>query len=115
MLCLPCQARAAAAGDKPQPMAVLCSDSRRQRFYEYDELKNVYGCYYHVREPETQRLEMTFPEFVQCSQRWQARRLLLKVRRGREPAGLARFASALGCGSGIHISLLRCRWRTKLS
>ena len=72
---------ATADSPKLQPLTVLCSDSRRCRFVEYDDLKNVYGSYYHVREPETQRLEMTFPEFVQCTQRWQSRRLLLKVRR----------------------------------
>ncbi|GAB4818813.1 hypothetical protein N2152v2_005859 [Parachlorella kessleri] len=73
-------ATAAADSPKLRPLTVLCSDARRCRFMEYEELKNVYGSYYHVREPETQRLEMTFPEFVQCTQRWQSRRLLLKAK-----------------------------------
>lgn len=34
---------------------------------------------YHVREPETQRLEMGLPDFVQCSRQWRARRLYLRV------------------------------------
>lgn len=36
---------------------------------------------YHVREPETQALDMSFPDFVQCSQQWRARRLFLRVSR----------------------------------
>lgn len=78
--CAALQARDA-AGCKGESAAlqVLCSDSRRHRFFEYDAARNVYGGYYHVREPETQRLEMSLPEFVQCSQRWQARKLFLKV------------------------------------
>lgn len=35
---------------------------------------------YHVREPETQRLQMSLPDFVQCSRQWRARRLYLRVR-----------------------------------
>ena len=34
---------------------------------------------YHVREPETQRLEMSLPDFVQCAQQWTARRVHLRV------------------------------------
>ena len=32
-----------------------------------------------MREPETQRLELAFPDFVQCAQQWRARRVFLRV------------------------------------
>lgn len=35
---------------------------------------------YHVREPETQRLDMPFPDFVQCAAQWRARRVHVRVR-----------------------------------
>lgn len=37
---------------------------------------------YHVREPETQVLQLAFPEFVKCSAAWRARRLYMRVRGG---------------------------------
>ncbi|KAL4452346.1 hypothetical protein ABPG75_008008 [Micractinium tetrahymenae] len=59
-------------------LRVLCSDARRNRFIEYEDVKNIYGGMYHVREPETQRLEMSLPDFAQCSQQWRAQRLYLR-------------------------------------
>lgn len=37
---------------------------------------------YHVREPETQVLQLAFPEFVKCSAAWRTRRLYMRVRAG---------------------------------
>lgn len=44
---------------------------------------------YHVREPETQRLDMSLPDFVQCCQTWRTRRLYLRVRGGACPCSSA--------------------------
>ena len=41
--------------------------------------RNVFGGHYHVREPESQRLEMSLQEFMQCAQSWQTRQLYLRV------------------------------------
>eukprot|EP00887_Chlorella_sp_A99_P002105 scaffold21.g2105.t1 len=60
-------------------LPVLCSGARRNRFLEYDDGKNGRASPYHVREPETQRLAMSFPDFAQCAARWQARRVFCKV------------------------------------
>lgn len=35
-----------------------------------------------MREPETQVLQLAFPEFVKCSSAWRARRLYMRVRGG---------------------------------
>ncbi|KAI7844155.1 hypothetical protein COHA_002290 [Chlorella ohadii] len=59
-------------------LRVLCSDAKRNRFIECDAAKNVYGGLYHVREPETQVLQLAFPEFVKCAAAWRARRLYLR-------------------------------------
>lgn len=43
-----------------------------------------------MREPESQLLDMTLPDFVQCSQQWRARRLYLRhtlMRHQHQPAG----------------------------
>lgn len=62
-----------------QQLSVLCSDARRNRFIECEDAKNIYGGIYHVREPKTQRLQMSLPDFVQCSRQWRARRLYLRT------------------------------------
>ena len=65
---------------KEQEWNVFCSDARRNAFLIGDLSRNVYGSHYHVREPETQRLTMTFPGFAQSLLAWQTRKLLLQVR-----------------------------------
>ena len=74
--CYPSQASTAGGDCSVQ---VLCSDDTRHRFFEVDDAKNVYGTGYHLREPETQRLTMKLPEFAECAQTWQCRRVFLKV------------------------------------
>lgn len=54
-------------------------DSRCPSLFTILFLPRCLHSFYWVREPETQRLEMTLPEFVQCAQRWQARKLHLKA------------------------------------
>lgn len=44
--------------------------SDKHRFIEHDESKNILGSDYYVREPETQSLDCTFDEFVQCARAW---------------------------------------------
>lgn len=63
-----------------QDWNVFCSDAKRNAFLLGDASRNAYGSHYHVREPETQLLRMTFPGFVESLQAWQSRRLLLQVR-----------------------------------
>jgi hypothetical protein len=71
-----------AIGTKHQDFPALCSATNRNRFIECNAAKNVYGSMYHVREPETQLLHMSFPEFVNCAERWKMRNIFLKVSRG---------------------------------
>ena len=59
---------------------VLCSEGPRNAFLLADPLKNVYGHFYHVREPETRSLFMGFWEFVQCAWRWTTRHVYFQVR-----------------------------------
>ena len=46
---------------------VLCSDERADAFLEHDADKNVYGSFYHIREPSTRHLSMGFGDFAGCS------------------------------------------------
>lgn len=78
-------------------LVVLCSASQKNRFMECDDGKNVFGGLYHVREPESQRLSMTFHEFVQCAQRWQTRQVYLKV------SSASTFTSGSDCLQGMKI------------
>ena len=77
----------AAAAPAPTPTAgprtedevqVQCSDRKKHRFYECDDSKNIPAGPYYLREPETQRLMMTVPEFVQCAATWENKRVMLK-------------------------------------
>jgi len=65
--------------NKSPQITVLCSEAKHNRFIECDSLKNIYGSLYHVREPETQKLEMTLPEFVQCATTWKDRRIFTRI------------------------------------
>ena len=58
---------------------MLCSDAMRQSFMECDQAKNDPSSCYHVREPDTRVLDMTFPEFENCVGQWSRRRLCLQV------------------------------------
>ncbi len=48
----------------------LVCPSDKHRFIECDESKNIFGSDYYVKEPETQSLDCTFSEFVQCARAW---------------------------------------------
>ena len=58
---------------------VLCAEEESSAYLEHDPEKNVFGSYYHVREPKTRRLPMTFPDFAACLTTWTSKKLLLKV------------------------------------
>lgn len=60
-------------------LQVLCSSQRDHRFFECDDSKNVYAGMYHIREPETKRLDMSPAEFVSCARSWVSQKLMLKV------------------------------------
>lgn len=77
--CLSCNAQEGAIEKSADSLVVLCSAIQKNRFLECDDAKNAFGSLYHVREPESQRLGMTFHEFLQCSQRWQTQQVYLKV------------------------------------
>ena len=59
---------------------VLCAEERSSAYLDHDSEKNIYGSFYHVREPKTRKLPMTVPEFVGCLTSWSSKKLLLKVR-----------------------------------
>lgn len=65
--------------EAPEVLEVLCSATGKCRFMQCRDSSNIFGSHYHVREPETQRLQMDFKGFAQCAQQWQKRQLLLQV------------------------------------
>lgn len=71
----------ATAMDRRRVFSILCSDALRQSFMECDQSKNDPSSCYHVREPDTRALDMTFPEFENCIRQWSRRRLCLQVSR----------------------------------
>jgi hypothetical protein len=76
---------AAADGDDEdialETCEVRCSSAEKDRFIVGQPGKNVYGSSYHVREPETRTIAMTFPDFVECLQKWKAsEKVFLQVR-----------------------------------
>ncbi|UPR02111.1 JmjC domain-containing protein [Chloropicon primus] len=70
----------AAAGDE-EDVEVLCSMDGANRFVRLDGGKNVYGSFYHVREPETIGLGdvTTFGEFVDCAKKWKQKHVHARV------------------------------------
>jgi hypothetical protein len=72
-------AAVAGAGGKTEDVQVQCSDADTHRFLECEDRKNIAEGPYYIREPETQRLNMSISSFVQCSKTWTQRRLMLKV------------------------------------
>ena len=71
--------QAGAMGADKQDWTTFCSEAKRNAFLIGDLGRNAYGSNYHVREPETQRLPMAFPGFVDSIKAWQSRRLLFQV------------------------------------
>jgi hypothetical protein len=65
--------------DSNRTCSVLCSMPGRNRFMDCNDASNTFGGFYHVREPESQRLDMPLQEFLQCTQEWRSRPLYLKV------------------------------------
>lgn len=63
----------------PEPVHVMCSDSKVHRFMSFDESKNDARGPYYVREFETQILNMTVKEFVESSRSWEKKKLYLKA------------------------------------
>ena len=62
-----------------QGWSVLCSAQKHNLFIETDLDKNVFGSYYHIREPQTQQLHMTFAEYAQCATTWTTKKVMFKV------------------------------------
>ena len=62
-----------------QVWTVFCSAQKHKLFIETDMNSNVFGSYYHIREPQTQSLQMTFAEYADCTRTWTAKKVLFKV------------------------------------
>lgn len=58
---------------------ILCSLQKHNAFVETATGKSIFGSYYHVREPQTQKLSMTFGEYAQCIKQWTSKKLIFKV------------------------------------
>lgn len=58
---------------------VLCSLQKHNAFIDTATGKNIFGSYYHVREPQTQKLLMTFGEYAQCAKQWTSKKVMFKV------------------------------------
>ena len=69
-----------AFGLQRKAVDVLCADERADAFLEHEPNKNVYGSFYHVREPSTRHLPMAFPDFAGCLASWTSKKLLVRVR-----------------------------------
>ena len=72
--------QAEAFGAQRAAVDVLCSDERADAFLEHDADKNVYGSFYHIREPSTRHLSMSFRDFAGCLTSWASKKLLVRVR-----------------------------------
>lgn len=72
-------------------MDVLCSDERADAFLEHDSNKNVYGSFYHIREPSTRHLSMSFHDFAGCLTAWTSKKLLVRVRHRQTISGAVRM------------------------
>ena len=58
---------------------VLCSSQTHNCFTSTDMDKNTFGSYYHIREPQTRNLQMSFKEYAQCAKHWTINKVLFKV------------------------------------
>ena len=58
---------------------ILCSLQNHNAFIETATCNNIFGSYYHVREPQTQKLSMTFGEYAHCAKQWTSKKLIFKV------------------------------------
>lgn len=64
-----------------------------------------------MREPETQVLQLAFPEFVKCSAAWRTRRLYVRVRTGMSGVGWGGVGAEVGATSrGSHLVRMLCMW-----
>lgn len=70
---------AVAMGRTNKSHTVLVSDAEKHRFFHFDGLKNLYGSIYHVREPETIRMNMSCEEYADCARKWNEKRPRLSV------------------------------------
>ncbi|BDA49058.1 probable hypoxia-inducible factor 1-alpha inhibitor [Coccomyxa sp. Obi] len=89
---------AKAFGMNRADVEVLSSEEKSSAFVEHDESKNAFGSFYHVREPATQRLHMTFSDFIDCLSTWKARKAFVRtpVMTGRSIDNSARPCDDLG-------------------
>ncbi|KAL3143189.1 hypothetical protein ABBQ38_002046 [Trebouxia sp. C0009 RCD-2024] len=87
-----------------QGWSVLCSTQKHNLFIETDLDKNVFGSYYHIREPQNQQLQMTFAEYAQCAKTWTTKKVCFKNKimqrqqqqeEGHTPAPMACLPAAL--------------------
>ncbi|KAK9844525.1 hypothetical protein WJX74_003603 [Apatococcus lobatus] len=97
-----------AIGDVKQDWSVFCSDAKRNAFLLGDSSQNAYGSDYHVREPETQLLHMTFPSFIESLKAWQSRKLLLQETVMEWQADSKRLVVATGLGPKACKDLKEC-------
>ena len=74
-----CVCMQAGAWDAGRKVDVLCAEERSSAYLNHDLDKNIFGSFYHVREPKTRRLPMTVPDFAVCLKTWTSKKLLLKV------------------------------------
>jgi hypothetical protein len=71
--------QANAFGVRRTKLVVLSSEEKSSAYLEHDESRNVFGSFYHVREPATQRLPMRFCEFADCLGSWKTRKAFVRV------------------------------------
>lgn len=77
---------------------VLCSDHNRNAFVRCIARNNIFGSYYHIREPETQQLQMQFCDFAACAAKWKSKTALFDV-----------STLVLSCFIGDHLPTWSCR------
>jgi hypothetical protein len=54
--------------------------SREHKFMVCDDDKNSHGSYYHVREPQVEKMQCKFKDFVQCAQTWREKSILFDAK-----------------------------------
>ena len=88
---------------------VLCSDHNRNAFIRCIDRNNIFGSYYHIREPETQQLQMQFYDYAECAAKWESKTALFNVSTLALPHFIGDHLPTLSCPMCLHY-LAQCAY-----
>lgn len=67
--------RVASALGSAEWECLMCPSSKH-KFIACDDEKNVHGSYYYIREPEVEKMQCKFKDFVQCARSWREKSIM---------------------------------------